>query len=474
MASNSTVLRVNLIGDDRDLAKKLKQTEKRLLNMKGKLKSANKSFRGLFKGIGIAAAVTAFTQFSKAADQDNLSLARLTLAMNRLTGANEKQIQAMDDQIQKMQFATGIADDDLRNAYAKLLVPVKDNQAAFEALSVATDVAAYYGKDLDTVASAMAKALGGNNTALNKLIPGLKKVSDPVKYLGEVFGGTAEIMADASPWKRIEVIFGDLAEKMGAAFLPLLEQFAEWITGPDGEKFLDNLVKTVTLLATGIGQIVTALADFFGWIADIGFEYEVGTNKIIANTLKVNRSINARMAEMKALNLAWVEADTTQNDAAEKEKERLADLLQTVKDWGREYRESVDLAFGFNETGNRFSAERLLRQMRKVYDYAKKLPNLLNKLKSGGATLETVDRIAALGPEQGYLVAQGLLGSGKLSEFNTLTAGLGKAGMQAGAATGAARGYTININKANMTAEEIIAAIKAYERKSGRKLLFNG
>jgi hypothetical protein len=470
--ANSTYVRVNLVGDDRDLAKKLKQTERRLERMRGKLKSTNKSMRGLFKGIGIAAAITAFTQFSKAADQDNLSLARLTLAMNRLTGANEAQIKALDEQIQKMQFATGIADDDLRNAFSKLLVPVKDNQAAFEALSVATDVAAYYGKDLDTVASAMAKALGGNNTALTKLIPGLKKVANPVKYLGEVFGGTAEVMADASPWKRIEVIFGDIAEKMGAAFLPLIEQFATWLTGPEGEKFLENLVKTVTLLATGIGQIVNVLAQFFGWLADIGFEYDVVANNIVANTLKVNRSINARMAEMKALNLAWVESTDVADDAAQKEKDRLNDLMETIKDWGKQYRESIDLAFGFNESGNRFSAERLLRQMRKVLDYARKLPGLMNKLKAGGATQETRDRIAALGPEQGYLVAQGLLGSGKLSEFNALTAGLGKAGMQTGAAVGAARGYTININKANMTAEEIVAAIKSYERKSGRKLLF--
>jgi len=392
--------------------------------------------------------------------------------MNRLTGANEKQIQSMDDQIQKMQFATAIADDDLRNAYAKLLVPVKDNQAAFEALAVATDVAAYYGKDLDTVASAMAKALGGNNTALTKLIPGLKKVANPVKYLGEVFGGTAEVMADASPWKRIEVIFGDVAEKMGAAFLPLIEQFAEWITGPEGEKFLENLVKTVTLLATGIGQIVDVLAKFFGWISDIGFEYEVGTNKIIANTLKVNRSINARMTEMKALNLAWVEADTTQSDFADKEKERLDDLMQGIKDWGQQYREAIDLAFGFNESGNRFSAERLLREMRKVYEYAKKLPALLKKLGAKGTTEESLNRIASLGPQQGYLVAQGLLSSGKLGEFNTLTAGLGKYGMQAGAQTGA-RGYTININKANMTAAEIIAAIKAFERSTGKKYVLN-
>jgi hypothetical protein len=288
-----------------------------------------------------------------------------------------------------------------------------------------------------------------------------------------VFGGTAEVMADASPWKRIEVIFGDLAEKMGAAFLPLLEQFAEWITSPEGEKFLDNLVKTVTIFATGIGQIVNALAGFFGWIADIGFQYEVGSNKIISNTLKVNRSINARMTEMKALNLAWVEADDSADDYAEKEKERLADLMQTVKDWGKQFRESVDLAFGFNESGNRFSAERLIREMKKVYEYAKKLPGLMKRLEAGGATTETRDRIAALGPMQGALVAQGLLSSGKLGEFNTLTAGLGKYGMKTGAST-AAMGYTININKANMTAEEIVAAIKAYERKTGRKLLFNG
>jgi hypothetical protein len=470
--ANSTYVRVNLVGDDRELAKKLKQTEKRLERMRGKLKQTNKSMRGLFKGIGIAAAITAFTSFSKAADQDNQSLARLTLAMNRLTGANEEQIKAMDAQIQKMQFATGIADDDLRNAYAKLLVPVKDNAAAFEALGVATDVAAFYGKDLDSVATAMSKALAGNDTALKKLIPDLRNVADPVKYLGEVFGGTAEIMADASPWKKIEVIFGDLAEKMGAAFLPLLEQFADWITSADGEKFLDNLVKTVTLFATGIGQITNALAGFFGWIVDIGFEYETATNDVVANTLKVNKAVQTQMDKLRALNKKWQDQKKASADALQAEKDRLAELLENIKDWGAQYREAVDLAFGFNESGNRFSAERLLREMRKVYDYAKKLPGLLKKLGTGGATSETLGRIAALGPQQGYLVAQGLLSSGKLGEFNTLTAGLGKYGMQAGAQTGA-RGYTININKANMTAAEIVAAIKAFERSSGRKLLLN-
>jgi len=66
--SASTLVRVNLVGDDRDLAKKLKQTEKRLERMRGRLKRTNSTLKGLFKGVGIAAAITAFTKFSKAAD----------------------------------------------------------------------------------------------------------------------------------------------------------------------------------------------------------------------------------------------------------------------------------------------------------------------------------------------------------------------------------------------------------------------
>jgi hypothetical protein len=69
-------------------------------------------------------------------------------------------------------------------------------------------------------------------------------------------------------------------------------------------------------------------------------------------------------------------------------------------------------------------------------------------------------------------VAQGLLTSGKLGEFNTLTTGLGRYGAAAGAQTGA-RGYTININKANMTGAEIVAAIKAFERSTGKKYVVN-
>lgn len=160
-------------------------------------------------------------------------------------------------------------------------------------------------------------------------------------------------------------------------------------------------------------------------------------------------------------------------DAAQAMADKMKKAAESIVKSGQEFRNAVDLSFGLNESGSRFSATKVIRQMEKVLKFARELPAKLKALAKGGATPETLQQILALGPQQGYAVATGLLESGQLGRYNTLTRELGRAGLKAGAQamTGS---YTININKANMTATEIVNAIKAYERTTGRKLLLNG
>lgn len=474
--ANSTYVRVNLVGDDRQLAKTLKQTEARLQRMKSKLKSANKGVRGLFKGLGAAAAIAAITKFAKAADEDNKSLANLAVVTRNLTGANADQIKSVDAQIQKLQFAAGVTDDELRPAFTNLLLPLKDTSKAMDALKLATDVAAGTGKDLNTVSKAMAKAFAGNYTALNKLVPGIKDAADPMAYLADAFAGASDAANEISPFKQLGVIFQDIGETIGKAFLPMLQEFATYLASPEGQKTIENFVQVIQVLARGIAQIVGFLANILGPLSQwLGLNYDAA-DSIDAVTVALDAAERKGQAynQMLADNAkAEAERLAKQKEWAAKEKTRLADLVATIKDFATEWRSSLDFAFGMNESGTRFSAEKYIRQLKKIAEYASQLPAKLKALARGGATQETLNRILALGPQQGYAVASGLLSSGKLSEFNTLTSQLGKYGQQAGlqANTGT---YTININKANMTANEIIAAIKAYERSTGRKLLLNG
>jgi len=80
-----------------------------------------------------------------------------------------------------------------------------------------------------------------------------------------------------------------------------------------------------------------------------------------------------------------------------------------------------------------------------------------------------------MGPAQGNIVAKGLLQSGKLSQYLGLRGSLYKTGTEVGAIQqGTAENtYSININKANVSAEDIIKAIRGFEKKSGRKYFAN-
>jgi hypothetical protein len=153
--------------------------------------------------------------------------------------------------------------------------------------------------------------------------------------------------------------------------------------------------------------------------------------------------------------------------------ERMKNAAKKMQEYAKSFRDSVDLAFGLNESETRFSAEKFIRQLRRVTEAAKKLPTLLQKIRDTKATGSTalVNELAGMNPLQAATIAEGLLGSGKLNEIGSLRNQLSTAGMQTALVGAGAKTYNINVNKANMSAAEIIAAIKSYERSTGKKVL---
>ena len=106
---------------------------------------------------------------------------------------------------------------------------------------------------------------------------------------------------------------------------------------------------------------------------------------------------------------------------------------------------------------------------------AKGFKDNLARLAKAGAGQDVIQELVGMGPAQGNIVAKGLLQSGRLSEYLGLRGSLFKTGIQAGSvAQGTAeKTYTVNINKANVSAEEIVRAIRTLEKKSGRKYFAN-
>ncbi len=210
--------------------------------------------------------------------------------------------------------------------------------------------------------------------------------------------------------------------------------------------FGDQGIPPQTLLPSNTGQLTPQQQEYY-------------RQKELADLLK---KLKAKPAGSTGVNKALEETVKRMKAAAEK-----------MQQYAKSFRESVDLAFGLNENETRFSAEKFIRQLQRVTNAAKKLPALLAAIRATKATGSTalVNELSTMNPLQAATIAEGLLSSGKLNEIGSLRNQLSTAGMQTALVGAGAKTYNINVNKANMSAAEIIAAIKAYERSSGKKVL---
>jgi hypothetical protein len=105
-------------------------------------------------GLAIAAKGAA-----QAAAEDEAGQVKLAAALARTTGATAAQDAAVEAWITKQEFATGVSDDELRPALAKLASATGDVGEAQSLLTLAMDISAASGKSLEAVTSARSRRL---------------------------------------------------------------------------------------------------------------------------------------------------------------------------------------------------------------------------------------------------------------------------------------------------------------------------
>ena len=112
-------------------------------------------------------------------------------------------------------------------------VTSNDTTEATNLLSLANDVAVGKGKDLATVADALAKASQGNTRGLKDLGVELKNADGSAKSfesisqeLVQLYGGSAKKAFDADPAKQLQVQMENLKETVGNALLPVVKNLA--------------------------------------------------------------------------------------------------------------------------------------------------------------------------------------------------------------------------------------------------------
>jgi hypothetical protein len=187
------------------------------------------------------AAVAAFAykigkEAVSAAIEDSKSATMLANSLRNVTGATTEQIAAVEDYISKQQMLTNVQDTELRASLNTLVAATGNVTHAQYLQTVALDAAAGSGKELAAVTNAMAKASKGNYTALGKLFPQLDKATlksgDFGKMLAMLEGnykGAAEAIADQDPLTKLKLQFGEIAEQLGYALLPVVKEFATYL-----------------------------------------------------------------------------------------------------------------------------------------------------------------------------------------------------------------------------------------------------
>jgi len=214
----------------------------------------------------LAAIGVALVGATKAAMDDEAEQVQLALALENVTGATDAQIKATEDMNAQMSRASGVADSELRPAFASLVRGTKDIATATDALALAQDISAGSGKDLATVSDALAKAYGGNMKGLQALSPEIKamikdgaSLDDVINVLGGTFGGAATVAAEtaAGRFKILQNSLDETKESIGAALLPVVEavlpylqKFADWAQD-NPEAFL--------VIAGAIGAVAAAI-----------------------------------------------------------------------------------------------------------------------------------------------------------------------------------------------------------------------
>lgn len=399
------------VSNTKGLQDGLKKSQKGLKNFEGATKKISsgigKALGGLGVAFGASALISGLTNATKAAAEDLKQQRLLAGQLKRTTKASDAQVKGAERYIDVLSNQTGILDDDLRPALANAVRGTGSLQKGQKLLQVALDGSVASGKPLDTVLNALIKAHNGNTTSLYKLAPELRKTKGTIDDYAKSVKGAAE--AGADPFARFNVAIENLNEQFGALLLPYVTQFVDFLTQ----------------------KVIPAVSDFFDDVDNPNTD----TGKVFKILQEAMVGKNGRGGIKASLDL----------------------LIETVGNLFATLSKDADPLDGFVKA-IRVSA---IAVDAMVYSLA----SFINAPITG-----FFDRIAKQGKAMRDIAAvlnePSMFGNGI---YDNVASGQVALSARIAENTTGARNYTININKANMTPQEIIAAIKQYERSGGKK-----
>jgi hypothetical protein len=399
------------VSNTKGLQTGLKKSEKSLKGFQDVTKKVSGGVGKLLSGFGLAlgasALISGLTNATKAAAEDLKQQKLLAGQLKRTTNATDAQVKGAERYIETVSAQTGILDDDLRPALANAVRGSGSLAKGQKLLRIALDGSVASGKPLDTVLNALIKANNGNTQSLYRLAPELKKTKGGIDDYAKSVKGAAE--AGADPFAKFNVAVENLSETFGAILLPYVEQFVTFLTEtaiPAVSEFIDDASNP----NTDTGKAFVAIRE-----AVVGKD---GKSGVYGSILLVIDAIGQLFGSLSSNGNAL--------DGLVKAFEIIAVALDVIL---------FNIASIINQPISGF-ADRVKKQL------------------VGAANINAIlSRESLFGTSYNGIAAEGQVAlSARMAENTT-----------------GQRNYTININKANMTPNEIIAAIKKYERETGTR-----
>ena len=273
MLGRGVSLVVNILGDTKGLEKSL-----------GSAGSDVKGFGSDALGTAVkvsvvagaaVAAGAAIYEMTKAAADDRAEQQKLTKAIEQAGAATADTTAQVDAAIAAGQDRA-FSDSETRDGLQSLVTATKDVGTATALLAQAQDIARFAGVDLATASDAVAKAYAGQDSKLQKLVPGMTKgatAMDSLANASKLAAGQADIYAASADGMNARAgdAFGELSETIGEVFLPVLDAVLPIVI--QMIKLFGQLIKAVLPLLVPILKAVGAALTIVGNVLEtvIGF-----------------------------------------------------------------------------------------------------------------------------------------------------------------------------------------------------------
>jgi hypothetical protein len=254
----------------------------------GYSKKMSKAFLGVATAVG-AMSIAIGIDAVKAAAEDEVSQKKFQETLKDTAGVVDTTVlKSINEYIERMQFASGFSDGELRDSLGRLTRSTGNVTEAQDLQTLAMDISRGTGKDLTTVSDNLAKAYDGNEGALKRMGVPLDDAilksgdfKDITDELSRLFGGQASTYADTYQGK-LDIVnqrLGELKESAGAPLLGVLgtlletvDKVAKGFAGEDPQS-LSNRARELAGNFEGegaysLGYSLRAVADSFGKLFD--------------------------------------------------------------------------------------------------------------------------------------------------------------------------------------------------------------